>query len=114
MPRQMIAIPSVESGSDVHSHVHEGGVERQCERQKTRRNIAQRKGERKRVKRSRCESGQHQRHNEQTVIMDKRKQAANQGKACRTHQKNAAGGKQAAKKNGEKNQKNQGKVERAS
>src|SRR5260221_9300870 len=113
MPRQMVAIPSVEGGSDVHSHIYEGGVERQCEWQKARRNIAQRKGESQRIKRSRCESGQHQRRDEQTVIMDKREQAANQGETCRAQQKNAPGTKQAAKINSQRPHKHQGDVEGA-
>ena len=80
----MVPIPTVKRWGDVHGPIDEHRVKRDREGEEAKRNISQRKGERQRIEGARSKPGQDERRDEQTVVVDQRKERADDRKRGRS------------------------------
>ncbi len=97
----MVSVPAIKRWGDVYGAIDANRVEGDGERKEPKRNISQRKRERKRVEGAGGEPGEHECGNEQGVAMDEGKVDADQRKCRRSKKQNSPWSHQTAEIHGE-------------
>src|ERR1700722_4228300 len=110
----MIAEPSIQCRCYVDRSIHKTRVESESERKKPKRDIAQRKRQCERIKRSRGQSAEHQPRKQEPVRMHKGEKAIHHGESNRRNDQNPARTEEAAQVHSKWPDEHQRDVERAS
>src|SRR6516164_11586171 len=106
----MFPVPAEKGGSNVDGAIDEGRIQSNSERKIAKRNVPQCKGQGQRIKRSRGQSGEDQRGDEQAVVVDERKKGADHREDRGRKQENPSWPDQRAEIDGEGSDEHQSDV----
>src|SRR5271168_1355581 len=109
----MLAIPAIEGWRNIDCPVDKRCIERHRERQESQGTNAKRKSQRERIKGARCQPGDNQCRNQQTIAVYERQEGTGHGKCSSRKQKNTPWSKQTSDVDAKRPDKHKGPVEGA-